>query len=97
MIDLLLILLKPGLLCLSNPKRYWYMLPLLALAWVVDMLANWTTLSLVTGDGFPRRGEWTFSQRLPRLCRTAGPDMLLYIEIAMKLNRIDPLHTHIEL
>lgn len=35
-------------------------------ALVIDVIANYTELALVTWD-FPKRGEWTFSKRLSRL------------------------------
>lgn len=96
MIDLLCLLLTPALLGLANPKKYWYLLPTTILAWVVDVAMNYTVISLISGDGWPRKGEWTFSQRLERLCVAEGPDKLLFIEIAKKLNRVDPLGTHIK-
>lgn len=41
-------------------------LPITCFALLVDVIANHTELALLTLD-FPRRGEWTFSQRLVRL------------------------------
>ena len=46
---------------------WWYLvLPITALALIVDVVANFTELAILTWD-FPRRNEWTFSQRLSRL------------------------------
>ena len=45
----------------------WHILaPFAILAFVVDVLANYTELALLTWD-FPRSGEYTFSNRLYRL------------------------------
>jgi len=92
MIDLLCLLLKPALLGLAGR---WYLLPVTVLAWIVDVVANYTTCSFIVGE-FPRRGEWTFSQRLERLCVERSPEQQLYIQIALKLNRIDPTGKHIK-
>jgi len=95
MIDLLCLLLYPALLGLAQPTKYWYLIPITILAWLVDFVANFTTISILVGS-FPKMGEWTFSQRLERLCKETGPDQQLFVEIAKKLNRIDPLHNHIK-
>jgi len=96
MIDLLCLLLYPALLGLSNPKKYWFFIPITLLAWIVDFIANYTIISILI-MAFPKQGEYTFSQRLGRLVKESGPDQQLFVEIAKKLNRIDPLHNHISL
>lgn len=51
---------------------WWYLLaPVTLLALVIDVIANYTELALLTWD-FPRRGEWTFSKRLRRLSLLPG-------------------------
>lgn len=46
---------------------WWRLLaPLTLFALIIDVVANYTELALLTWD-FPRTGEWTFSQRLKRL------------------------------
>jgi len=47
------------------------LLPLTALAWVVDVIANYTELALLTWD-FPRGKEYTFSDRCLRLVKQDG-------------------------
>lgn len=48
-------------------RGWWYcVLPVTIFALIVDVIANYTELALLTWD-FPRRNEWTFSQRLSRL------------------------------
>lgn len=96
MIDLLCLLLKPALFFVSNKKKYAYLAPLAVVALIVDVAMNYTTISIISGDGLPRKGEWTFSQRLERLCVEESADKELYKQIALKLNRIDPLHCHIK-
>ena len=45
---------------------WWYLLaPVTFVALVIDIIANYTELALVFG--WPRKGEFTFSQRLKRL------------------------------
>lgn len=45
--------------------------PLVLAAIALDVFLNFTVFALMTWD-FPRRGEWTFSQRLSRLVRQGG-------------------------
>jgi hypothetical protein len=47
------------------------LLPLTVVAWVVDVVANYTELALLTWD-FPRKGEHTFSTRCERLITQQG-------------------------
>ena len=46
-------------------------LPLVIAAVMLDILLNFTVFALLTWD-LPKRGEWTFSQRLERLVRQNG-------------------------
>jgi hypothetical protein len=61
----------------------------------VDVLANFTELALLTWD-FPRWGEWTFSQRLPRLIRQTGWRSTLARSIARVLDWLAPSGRHID-
>ena len=45
--------------------------PLLLVAYIADVVANFSTLALLFWD-WPQYGEWTFSKRLPRLCNLSG-------------------------
>lgn len=45
--------------------------PIILAAIALDVALNFTVFALVTLD-FPRRGEWTFSQRLNRLAQDTG-------------------------
>ena len=45
--------------------------PLLLVAFIADVVANFSTLALLFWD-WPQYGEWTFSKRLPRLCNLPG-------------------------
>lgn len=87
MIDLLLILLKPAL---QYERNKWY-LPITFIALVIDVILAHTTFALFAG--WPRKHEWTVSQCLERLCNEYGnPDRELFIQIALKINRISPNH-----
>lgn len=93
MIDLLIVLLRPALLCVEA-RQYRYA-PLAVVAWLVDMLIAHTTWALVAG--WPRRGEWTISHTLERLCKDyQNPDHHLFVQIAKKINRISPTRDHIK-
>ena len=46
-------------------------LPITLVAAVLDVLLNYTLFAIMTLD-FPRRGEWTFTQRLGRLVTYAN-------------------------
>ncbi len=61
----LLALLYP--LAVQYEARKWYWLaPLSLFTLLLDVVSNYTDLAFITWD-FPRKGEWTFSQRLARL------------------------------
>ena len=87
MTELLCLLLKPALLCVSDPKRYWYLTPVAVLAWLVDVLLAHSFWMLVSG-GWPKKGEYTISDSLERLCVTPTSDLFLFIEISKKINRV---------
>lgn len=93
MTELLCLLLKPALLCLTNPRRYFYLIPLVILAWIVDFILAHTFWYLIAG--WPKNHEYTISDTLERLVKTPGPDQDLFIQIALKINRVDPAHSHI--
>ena len=58
-------------------------------ALVLDVIANFSVLCLYMCE-FPKKGEWTFSQRLERLVLTTGWRGKLACKIAKILNRIAP-------
>lgn len=64
MLSLLLLLLYP--LAIQYEVRQWRIRYLYYAVGLIDVIANYTELALLTGD-FPRKGEYTFSQRLRRL------------------------------
>ena len=93
MIDLLILLLRPAVACADNPKRYWYLIPVAVIAWFVDTIIAHTTWALVTG--WPKRGEWTISDTLERLCAPANrlhEDYFLMRTVALKINRVTDSH-----
>lgn len=94
MIDLLIILLVPALKAVEGGSRnplHW-LAAIVAL--LVDVVLAHTTWALVAGR--PQRGEWTVSDTLERLCVTPSEDLLLYMEIASKINRASPTGRHIK-
>ena len=93
MIDLLIILLRPALLCVEA-KQYRYA-PIAIIAWVIDMVLAHTTWALIAG--WPKRGEWTISHTLERLCQDyQHDDHALFVQVAKKINRVSPTRDHIK-
>lgn len=93
MIDLLILLLRPALLCTEGGR--WWLLPFAVLAWVVDVILAHTTWALVAG--WPKRNEITISDTLERLCMSFDhPDHKLFVAVAKKINSISPTHSHIK-
>lgn len=75
-------------------KRGGWFLPFMLLAGVLlvfDVLLNFTSLALLTLD-VPRKGEWTFSQRLSRLIHRTDWRGNIARRVAAYLNRFDPHH-----
>lgn len=74
---------------------WWRVLwPVTAVALLLDVVLNFTELALLTMDR-PLRGEWTFSQRLSRLCQDAGSRGHLARYIKRALDAIAPSGLHI--
>lgn len=94
MIDLLILLLVPALKAVDGGSRNPLHILAALVAWPLDMLIAHTTWAAVAG--FPRKGEWTISHTLERLCVTAVPDQQLFIEVAKKINRASPHGRHIK-
>ena len=81
-----------GFLCyaLYLENGFWRVLaPVVFVAALLDVLANYTELALLTWD-WPRPGEHTFSQRLYRLCQ--DPNRWGCIATAKVLNYFVPGH-----
>lgn len=98
MIDLLLLLLKPALACVDGGSRRPHHIAAALVAFPLDILAAHTTWALVTG--WPKRGEWTISHTLERLCHpsnAAHPDYALFVEVGRKINRVSPHGRHIKI
>lgn len=87
MTELLCLLLKPALLCVDKPLRYWYLSPVVLLAWLVDVALCHTFWALAFG--WPKGREMTISDTLERLCKdTTNPDQQLFIQLGLKINRV---------
>lgn len=91
--SLLLALLYPIAIQVER-GGWWYLLaPVTVLALVIDVIANYTELALVFG--WPRSGEWTFSQRLKRLSYRADWRGDLARWCIDYTNRYDPQGNHV--
>ena len=92
---ILLALLFP--IAIQYERGGWWnvVLPVTLLTIFVDVVANWTELSLLLLE-WPKAHEYTFSDRLERLVFDGGWRGELARPIAMTLNRIAPSHSHIK-
>ena len=73
MIYLIALLILPTVILIATFERALLgnSKPLLLVAFVADVLANYGGLALLFWD-FPQSKEYTFSKRLPRLCGLSG-------------------------
>lgn len=93
MLTLLLFLLYPIAIQFER-GGWWYLLfPVTLVTFIIDILTNYTELALVFG--LPRRGEWTFSQRLKRLSYRADWRGDLARWCIDYTNRFDPDGRHV--
>lgn len=92
--SILLALLYP--LAVQYERGGWWrvLAPVTVLALVIDVIANYTELALLTWD-FPMRGEWTFSTRLKRLKYERGWRGALAKPITGYLNYFAPNGKHV--
>jgi len=93
---LLLALLYP--LAIQYERGGWWRIvaPVTAFALLIDVLANYTELSLAMLE-WPKRGEWTFSTRLERLFREQGWRGDIARPVSRVLNWFSPTgHPHIK-
>lgn len=73
MIYIILFLILPTVILIATFERALLgtSKPLLAFAFLADVLANYGGLAGLFWD-WPQNGEYTFSKRLPRLCQLPG-------------------------
>lgn len=91
---LLLALLYP--IAVQAERGGWWLIvtPITFIALVIDVIANYTELALITWD-FPANGEWTFSLRLRRLRTLPGWRGEFGKYVARVLDSIAPSGTHV--
>jgi len=66
-----------------------------AVAYVLDVFVAHTTFAELAG--MPRKGEWTISDMLERLCTDIdNPDWALFFSLARRINRASPTGKHIK-
>lgn len=93
---LMLVLYAAGIQYEAGGWMRWWLLPLVLVAAVLDVLLNYTVLAVYTAD-FPLRGEFTFSQRMPRLIEAGGRVGKVCLLLALALNVLAPGGVHIKL
>ena len=86
-----IILLVFAPLALQYERGWTFLAPLAAAFYLLSMAANYTELTLLTGD-FPRPGERTCSQRLARLRKWKNVRGWLCQRVADYLNYFSPGH-----
>lgn len=97
MIDLLILLLRPALLCVEGGSRRPHHVLAALLAYALDVLICVTYWKYLAGPRQP--GEKTISDTLERLC---GPGFErhqrrgLFVAIAQEINRASPTGRHIK-
>ena len=90
----LLLKLLPGALRYTDGGERQFILHA-AIALVLDVIVAHTTFAVIAG--WPRKGEWTVSQMLERLCvQWSHPDRMLFVGLARHINRISPTRDHIK-
>jgi hypothetical protein len=67
------------------------LMPLVAVAALLDVFLNYTVFYLYTGFDWPEKGEYTFSQRMPRLIDKGGWVGRLCLILAIALNALAPV------
>lgn len=88
---LLLIILFPFAVLYYRGGFWRLFFPVTLCAFIIDVVANWTELSLLLWQ-FPKRGEWTFSMRIERLIHGYGWRSNIANRVAVVLNSIQPGH-----
>jgi hypothetical protein len=93
-VTLLLAILYP--IAVQYERGGWWRLlaPVTVLALLIDVVANYTELALLTWD-FPRKGEYTFSTRLLRLRYDTGATGAWCREVIRYLNFFAPNGKHV--
>lgn len=92
----LFILLPLYILGIQYERGGWWnlLLPITFIAWVIDVILNYTELALLMLD-YPQRGEFTFSKRLSRIKQEQGKRGKLAQWISRILDAIAPSGKHI--
>lgn len=83
---------------IDGKMNYWLWIlaaPAVGVAIALDVALNYSLLALLTFD-FPRKGEWTFSQRLSRLIHGGGWREKVARKVAAILDPFDPQGFHIK-
>ncbi len=94
MITLFLLLLRPALMHVDGGSRMPHHVAAAYAAAFLDVIIAHTVWVFVAG--WPKRGEWTISQTLERLCLDINnPDWVLFVGIARRINRESPTKNHI--
>lgn len=78
-------------IALQYERGHKWLFPVAFLFLVLDVIANYTELALLTWD-WPMPGEYTFSKRLARLRRYPGLMGELCENLSRYLNQISPGH-----
>lgn len=91
---LLLVILYPLAIQIERGGWWRLLLPITVLALIVDVLANYTELVLLTWD-WPAAGEYTFSTRCVRLQYYPGWAGCVARFARWYTNYFDPLGDHI--
>lgn len=92
--SILLALLYPIAIQIERCGLWRVLLPVTVVALVIDVIANYTELALLTWD-WPRSGEYTYSQRLKRLKYSTGVRGAFARWCVSYCNYFDPQRDHV--
>lgn len=92
--SILLALLYPIAVQYGRGGLWRLLAPVTFFALVIDIVANYTELALLTWD-FPKKNEFTFSTRLKRLKYDSGWRGKMTQPIVAYLNYFDPTGKHV--
>jgi hypothetical protein len=92
---LFLLLLRPDLMRVDGGSRKIHHIAAALLALPLDVIIAHTTWVFIAG--WPKKGEWTISDTLERLCAdTENRHWPLFWTIAVRINAESPTHNHIK-
>ena len=86
---LFLLLLRPALKAAEGSRNALHLMAIV-IAYPLDVLIAHTAWALIAG--WPKKGEWTVSDTLNRLCHQDDERQHFYIAVAKEVNKLSKGH-----